>query len=458
MRLIGYIRVSRVAGREGASFISPSEQHDKIALQAELRGHEVVEWVEDLDEPGSKYQRPGFQRALEMVEGGQADGLSAARLDRFARSVTDGREALRRLQEAGGSLVLVSENLDTTTPIGKAMFTIMLAFAELELDRTRENWATAGSRFAARGGHVCTVAPVGYRKAQDGRLELDPEAAPIVREAFQRRAGGASWNELCAFLDERLPRENGGAWSRSTVASLIARRTYLGEARGGGVVNTDAHPALVTRGEFEAANVAQVDGRHSRGSDGGALLAGLLRCAGCGGALSRVSNGARGYHNYKCKKRNGSGVCEAPAGISASRADAYVEQQFQAELERKPLAIKGRAVDGSSEQAVAALEAAESELSEYRDANLVSIIGRDAYVEGLSKRQQAVEAARRSLADATVAAPFEQIRDLSALWPGLDVRQRRQLLGSVLDGVVVTAAPGAGKGAAVEDRMRLVWR
>jgi hypothetical protein len=346
--------------------------------------------------------------------------------------------------------------------MGRFARDMLIRLGELELERIGENWATAGAHFVARGGHVCKVAPVGYRKIEDegpnkGCLEHDPIAAPIIRDVFRRRGAGASWNELCAFLDERLPRENGGRWSRSTVSSLIARRTYLGEARGGGIVNPDAHPPLVTRTEFEAAQVAQADGRRDRASDGGALLAGIVHCDGCGNTLTRISNGARGYHNYKCRKRNGNGICKAPAGISVTRADAYVEREFLAALEREPLAAKGRPSDGVLERAVEALEAAEAELAEYRDANLVSVIGRDAYLDGLTKRQAKVDAARRNLGEAGTSAP-EGIREARKLWPDLSTRERRQLLASVLDRVVVTAAPGAGRGAPVEDRLRLVWK
>ena len=182
----------------------------------------------------AKYERPGFQAALEAVEASAADGIAVARLDRFARSVADAARAVDRLEAAGGALIAVDLNMDTSTSGGRLMRNVLMALAEFELERVRENWSTAGSHFAARGGHVCQVAPVGYRKSEDGRLELDPVAAPVVRDVFRQRAAGASWNELCAFLDERLPHKNGHAWSRSTVTSMIARRTYLGEARGGG--------------------------------------------------------------------------------------------------------------------------------------------------------------------------------------------------------------------------------
>ena len=66
--------------------------------------------------------------------------------------------------------------------------------------------------------------------------------------------------------------------------------------------------------------------------------------------------------------------------------------------------------------------------------------------------------AARALAEAAASSPLEGVRDLQSLWPDLGVRERRQLLGSALDRVVVAPAPGAGKGAAVDKRLHLVWR
>jgi site-specific DNA recombinase len=425
---------------------------------AVAHGHALVDWQQDIDQPGSRYERPGFQAALGAVEAGEAEGIAVARLDRFARSVADAARAVQRLEAAGGALIAVDLNMDTSTSGGRLMRNVLMALAEFELERVRENWSAAGSHAAARGVHVCRVAPAGYRKDAVGRLEPDPVAAPVIRELFQRRGAGESWVSLCRFLDVSLPRENGGRWSKSTVSSVISRRTYLGEARGGGVVNPDAHPAIVTRGEFEAAQMAKADGRRERGADGGALLAGIIRCASCGHALTRVSDGRRGYTKYRCQRRYSDGVCPAPAAISTRRADGYVQREFLAAIEAQPLAVAGKPADATTERALAALEAAEQELSEYLATSLVSVIGPEAFTAGVTQRQQNVDEARRKLGEADAVSPLAGIRDLRAVWPDLEVRERRHLLGSVLERAIATPAPGAGKGAAVDERVELVWR
>jgi len=457
--LIGYVRVSRVAGREGERFISPDVQRERIEKQAAAGGHTLVDWFEDLDQPGSKRDRPGFQAALEAVEAGAADGVIVARLDRFARSLSDAVQAIQRLNDAGGQLVSVEDGFDSSTHMGRFAVHMLLALAELELGRIRENWSAAAASAIRRGVHICRVPPAGYLRGEDGRLEVDPVAGPVIRELFQRRGAGASWDKLCRFLDERLQRPDGGHWARSTVSSLVGRRAYLGEARQGDLVNVDAHPPLVTRGEFESAQLATADGRRGRGPDGGALLAGIVRCAGCGHALTRVAGGRRGYRNYKCRKRNSDGVCAAPAGISVARADAHVESEFFAWLEREPLRLGSKSADAALEEAVAAAEAAEAELVAYRDGSLISVIGRDAYVAGLSERQQRVDDARRRLGEANASAPLSvEHRDLRAVWPNLEVRERRHLLASVIEKIAVTATPGAGRGGLVADRLAIIWR
>jgi DNA invertase Pin-like site-specific DNA recombinase len=83
-----YIRVSRVGGRDGDSFISPTVQRERIEVWAASHGHAIGPWYTDLDEPGSKIDRPEFQRALEACERGDVAGVVVTKLDRFARSVT----------------------------------------------------------------------------------------------------------------------------------------------------------------------------------------------------------------------------------------------------------------------------------------------------------------------------------------------------------------------------------
>src|SRR5919106_2455360 len=251
----GYIRVSRRGGREGDSFISPDVQRERIANWAKANGIEIVQWWEEIDQSGARLERPMFQEALARCERGETGGIVVARLDRFARSAVDALESIRRLNAAGARLVSVEDGFDGSTPMGRFAIGILTMIAELELERIKENWSTAITRAVERGVHISARPPTGYVRDEDKRLVVSEPAASAVREVFRRRALRASWTELAAYLEEQgieTPRGN-KQWSKTGVSGLIKNPAYLGQARSGAVVNDEAHEAIVTRAEFDAA-------------------------------------------------------------------------------------------------------------------------------------------------------------------------------------------------------------
>lgn len=164
MLLDGYVRVSKVGGREGASFISPELQREEIENWARFKRAEISEVHVDLDESGGTVHRPGLERVLERAEAGITQGIVVAKLDRFARSLTGALETIRRLDEAGAMFISVAEGLDPTTPAGKMMMRLMLVMAEFELDRLKESWVQSRRRAVMRGFHVSSQPPTGYSK------------------------------------------------------------------------------------------------------------------------------------------------------------------------------------------------------------------------------------------------------------------------------------------------------
>jgi DNA invertase Pin-like site-specific DNA recombinase len=451
MQLIGYIRVSRVGGREGDSFISPDVQREQIAALAVARGHDVIEWIEDLDEPGTKYDRPGFQRALEMVESGAADGIAAAKLDRFARSVIDGRRALQRLRDAGGSLVLVAESLDTTTPMGKAMFTILLAFAELEVDRIRESWQVARTKARERGVRA-NVVPFGYRLDARGKMIPDSKTCKIALRIFERRAAGENWRAIARWLDEVAPRPNGGAWPRTTVSSMVKRRVYLGEGEGGA-----RHKAIVPRATWEA---AQKEPRSvPRYTATPRLLTGIIYCSGCGVKMeaSRVAKGGRSAY-YKCRGTSAKGVCQAQAHVSADAADEFVENALRdvfGWFESIEITVETTERGLSADDLAANLQLAEDELAAFLDLPAAGV-AKDVWVAAVAKRQAAIDEARDNLRAAESRSPLKTARfQLLDAWSDLPVEEKRKVVIGWIERVEV----GQSKRGTVplEDRLRIVW-
>src|SRR4051794_13749448 len=173
MRLDGYIRVSRVNGRNGDSFISPDQQKDKITQWATLRGVEITDaWPTDLDQSGGKLSRPNFDKALERVRSGKTDGIVVAKLDRFSRAgVADALKLIETIIEAGGTVASVEEGIDPMTPTGEFTMTLFLALARMQRRQIGDQWKDAQRRAVDRGIHVASQAPTGYVRGTEGVLE-----------------------------------------------------------------------------------------------------------------------------------------------------------------------------------------------------------------------------------------------------------------------------------------------
>jgi site-specific DNA recombinase len=468
----GYIRVSRRAGREGESFISPEVQRKKIEKWAKLHEVEIVQWWEEIDQSGAKLQRPMFQQALERCERGETGGIVVARLDRFARSAVDALESIKRLNQAGARLVSVEDNFDGSTPMGRFAIGILTLIAELELERIKENWASAVTAAVGRGVHISARPPTGYTRDGDGRLRRDEPAATAVAEVFRRRALGASWAELARYLEERqvYPSTKNKHWSLYGVASLIKNPVYLGQARSGKAVNEEAHEPIVSRAEFDAAQsmTKSLFKQHGGSIASQAMLGGLVRCAGCGHTLKIAGTTSKRsghrYPTYYCTGHYAKGPCTARASIRASLLDSYVETQVLAALTAED-GLLAQAVDASEalEQAARAVAEAEHELDLFvTNPKLLTLLGETKFVEGIEVRQQALDQARQSLAELrSQSALAEEIADGDLLnaWPTLSTQERRRLMHGLLDQVTLTRAPGRGKNATpIAERTQIILR
>ncbi len=472
MRLVGYLRVSRVGGRAGDSFISPDVQRDSVEAYARAHGHELVAWQEDLDEPGSRLRRPGFDAALAAVERGEAEGIIASKLDRLTRSIADLGRLLERSREEGWTLIAVDVGLDPRTSQGKLVANVLGSVAEWELDRRREDWSTAQARAVARGVHIASRTPTGYRRELNGQgkptgpLLPDPLAAPVVRELFRRRATGAGWQELCDFMDTAQvagPYGN-AAWTSRTLQHILANRVYLGEARSGRHVNEHAHEPIVSRAEWEAAQGVRTI-RSPRNGDG-LLLAGLVRCAGCRYVVKadhmRDRDGSR-LGLYRCRARHPGGRCPTATSALARVLEPWVEEQFLAALGADGPLAQAVADTEQVEAATRRVEAAEAELEAYRDDTLVSVIGRLAYHAGLEKRAAAVDAARAELAEARRRSQLAELLpetpgSLSDAWSELSVAERRTILRAAIDAVMLRPVRGGGRHIPIAERALIFWR
>jgi site-specific DNA recombinase len=204
-----YIRVSVL--KEVA--VSPQMQLDKAESYCKLQGEEY-EVYQDLDFSGKDTNRPAFQRMHRKIKAGYISKLIVYRLDRLSRSLKDLALFMDFLREKGVEFFSVTEHFDTSTPMGRAMFSIMGVFAQMEREVISERIADTKAKQMADGIKL-GPAPYGYRLKVKSRSqwEIIPEEAKIIRKVFELYASGKhSYISLAAYLHRtigRSPRKKG---------------------------------------------------------------------------------------------------------------------------------------------------------------------------------------------------------------------------------------------------------
>jgi site-specific DNA recombinase len=473
MQLDAYIRVSDVGGRGGDSFQSPSIQLEKIEQYAKAHSHTVripacpdckrkdkvnpkecktcggCGKLVELDVSGGKMNRPILDSLIERVKSGESDGIIVSKLNRFARTLIGGLQVIKELQEAGGVIVSVTDNIDLSTPTGRMVASILLAIAQMELERIRDEWADARRNAVEGGVYTSAIVPFGWEKRQDRRLRPSADA-PIVREVFALRKEGKSCNAIAKWLDKRAPLENGCNWLGSTVQHILSNRIYRGELIAGGYTNSSAYDPIVSEPEWQA---AQIKGKTQPRTKHDVLLTGLVRCAGCRYMMSPsytvTKEKGRTYKTpvYRCRGRHGAGHCPSPTTIARKKLEPYVEAAFLEHMAGTRLTAEKS--NANQDKAVAELERLEGELKLFAaDTTARSALGETAYHTALRSRSQGVEEARAHVK--TTAAEALSI-DVGQ-WTDLMVSEQRQVMSAALDVIFVR------RGATVEDRILVIWR
>jgi DNA invertase Pin-like site-specific DNA recombinase len=121
-----YERVSTLNGQ------NPDVQTREIEEYCQRRGFEIFSVYLDRGVSGRKDSRPQLNRMMEDAHHRRFDVVVVARFDRFARSVSHLLRALETFNALGIQFVSLAEQVDTSTPTGKMIFTVLGAVSELE--------------------------------------------------------------------------------------------------------------------------------------------------------------------------------------------------------------------------------------------------------------------------------------------------------------------------------------
>jgi DNA invertase Pin-like site-specific DNA recombinase len=178
MRVAIYARVSTANNGQ-----DPTMQTRELRDYAERRGWGVFAEYVDIGISGTKETRPELDRLMADAHRRRFDAVVVWKFDRFARSVSHLLRALETFRAQGIEFVSFSEQLDTSTPAGKMVFTVLGAVAELERGLIVER-VKAGLRNARAKG----------KRLGRPRKVLDTERIAALR------AQGVGWKRIAAEL------------------------------------------------------------------------------------------------------------------------------------------------------------------------------------------------------------------------------------------------------------------
>ena len=178
MKRIGlYARVSTNDGRQNVGM-----QLGELRRYCLQRRYEIYrEYVDYMS--GTSPERPEFNEMMADARSRKLDAVVVWKFDRFARSTKALVLALEEFQDLGVDFISYSEQIDTASPMGKAMFTMISAIAEFERSLIRER--------------VCA----GLRRARDKGVRLGrPRTGFDVNLALRLKQQGSSWSALAKTM------------------------------------------------------------------------------------------------------------------------------------------------------------------------------------------------------------------------------------------------------------------
>ena len=311
MRAIGYFR--SITGRP-----SFPEFESAFHEYCDLNLHQPLKVFGDTA-PAEDGSYGGYDRMLLFMREEQSEFLVVVPtaghlgddLESVARSVVG-------LERSGAKVACADEELPD--PLQNALETLgVKGVSQSRSYRIRESMRARAIRGKGLG-----KPPFGYRNGQDGRLEVVPVEAVVVRLIYRLSTEESLGLRLIAqHLNERgVPTRRGGKWNMATIRDILRNQSYIGTYTRFGLSVPKSHDAIIQNAEFRA---AQDRTRRRRRSVSLArsepfLFSGMAYCGYCGNKMMGVTrrqswrrkDGRRAsgvYRYYQCQSRNNQSVC-----------------------------------------------------------------------------------------------------------------------------------------------------
>jgi len=360
-----YVRKSTEEGLE-QDFNSLDAQRESAEAYILSQRHE--HWIalprryDDGGFTGANTDRPGLQGLLADIDAGLVDCVTVYKVDRLSRSLLDFARIMETFDKHGVSFVSVTQQFNTTSPMGRLTLNILLSFAQFEREiiseRTRDKMVAARRRGKWTGGFPA----LGYdADPLTRKLVVNEAEAQQVRGIFalflQNQSLADTLHEMerrgwktKGWTTRKSKQRIGSRFDRPALIRILTNVLYIGEVRHASSVYPGEQPAVIDREVWN--NVNNVLNKRKRGSTRerqpqSPLLERRLVCAVCESQMVHgyTTKGGRRYRYYQCNTARKQGATTCPGQTVAARRIEVAVMNALSELMVKDV---GKAITESS--------------------------------------------------------------------------------------------------------------
>ena len=328
VRVALYIRVS--GEEQKMKGLSLEAQQERLEAYAREQGWVIVGVYVDAAKTARKnmHKRTEFQRMLNSVKNNEVDMLLFCRLDRWFRSVADYYKVIEILEAHNCEWKTIDEEYDTTTANGRLYINIKLSIAQNEADIDGERIDVVFDSKIAHGTVVSGSSPFGYRVNSEKRLEIVPDDAAIVQDAFNHYEATVSKRGTIKYIRERY----GVNWCDATFRRMLREELYTGIYNRGGRYNANFCPSIISREQFD--RVQHLGSRNARSSPSGRvyIFTSILVCDECNHNLCGYTTA--GIYYYRCNQHFQRGRCSHNHSAKEEFVETWLFEHLGEEIER----------------------------------------------------------------------------------------------------------------------------
>lgn len=446
---------------------SPEIQRSAIESYADARGYDLVDWVEGIDESGSRNQSawwPTLERSVAAVEAGEYDVLVVWKFSRVARHRLKWATAIDRVEAAGGAIESATEQFDTTTSSGRFARGMVGELNAFFAEQIGEGWKEAHERRVRAGKPANGKPRWGYVYDLVEKLHVpDPVTGPVLAQVYRRYIAGESVYSLVRWLNAHGHRTlTDGLWEDRALRRVLDSGFASGQFTHRGDLYPGVHEALIDAKTWQA----YLDARQARRAAPARrersqyVLSGLVRCARCRRPMVAGQFGDARQPKYRCKsgKERGPEACvggyvmakfvertvlawlEDLAGAADQAAEASLRAKARRTTARTEATRLGRAVE-RAEEALARLAVQNAETPLPAGAYRLAHDELAGQLQGLRSAYDAALLEQR----AAVQNPGRVAARLLSRWETWPVAHRRTELATILERVEVTTGRPRGR-------------